>query len=112
MGVVFKSTAKLPDVTAIKSQVVNLMEIKFEQRNVVEIHLQVKANNIKTEPLKQVAIIIEPAHNKQILTDEEMARKLKPDYILPCSLLTYREDRRAAMQQIFERLRQSHLSID
>ena len=51
----------------------------------------------------KVAINASPADNKEIMSNEEIAKELGPDYIKPLSPNILEADRRAAVHQILER---------
>ena len=53
--------------------------------------------------VNKVAINTSPTHNKMIVSDEEIAKELGPDYIKPLSPKILETDRRAAVHQILER---------
>ena len=93
MGVASKSTGKKLDITSIKFKVDKLMVIKSEPIYVTPIQSQVD----------KVAINPSPADDKEIVSNEEIAKELGPDYIKPLSLKILEADRRAAVHQILER---------
>ena len=93
MGVASKSTGKKLDLTLIKPKVEKLMEIKSEPIDVTAIKSQVD----------RVAINTSPADNKKIVSNEEIAKELGPDYIKPLFPNILEADRRAAVHQILER---------
>ena len=93
MGVASKSTGKKLDVSSIKPQVGKLMEIKSEPIDVTAIQSQVD----------KVAINTSPTVFKEIVSNEEIAKVLRPDYIKPLSPNILEADRRAAVHQILER---------
>ena len=93
IGVTSNSTGKKLDVTSIYPQVGKLMEIKSEPIDVTAIQSQVD----------NVAINTSPADNKEIVSNEDIAKELGPDYIKPLSPNILEADRRAAVHQILER---------
>ena len=93
MGVASKSTSKKLDVTLIKPNVKKLMLIKFETIDVAAIQFQVD----------KIAINTLPAEHTEIVSNEEIAKRLGLDYIKLLSLKIIAADRRAAVHQILER---------
>ena len=85
MGVASKSSAKSLDVATIKPQAVKLIEIKLDPLDVTAIKLRVEATKIKMKPLEKAASMTASAEDKNIVTDEIMAKELGDDYIPPCS---------------------------
>ena len=69
------------------------MEIKSEPIDVTAIQFQVY----------KIAINTSPADNKEIVSNEEIAKELGPDYIKPVCFNIFEADRRAALYQILER---------
>ena len=70
-----KSTGKKLDVTSIKPKVKKLMEIKLEPIDVTATKSQID----------KVAINTSLVDNKNIVSNKEIAKELKPDYIKPLS---------------------------
>ena len=75
MGVASKSTGKKLEMTAIKPKVKKLMEITSEPIDETAIKSQVDT----------VAINTSPADNKEIVSNEEIAKEIGPDFITPLS---------------------------
>ena len=92
MGVAFKSTGKKLEVTAIKLKVNKLIKIKSEPIDDTAIKSQVDKGAINTS-----------ANNKEIVSNEEIAKELGPDYIKLLSPNILEANRRAGVHQILER---------
>ena len=93
MGVAFKSTGKKLEVTAIKLKVKKLIKIKSEPIDETAIQSQVDKGAINTSP----------ANNKEIVSNEEIAKELGHDYIKLLSPNILEANRRAGVHQILER---------